>query len=102
MRMAKGDKELMRWLDKATFAKTSNGYWLAWHQGENMDRVAFLTPNQPDDEACRWLESWNNDDTIETAIEYIESGRFEADEREHPDGFVLNLFIRNPETGEWE
>jgi hypothetical protein len=29
-------------------------------------------------------------------------GRFEADEKEYPDGFVLNLFFQNPETGEWE
>jgi len=30
-RMALGDREVIRWLHKATFAKTSNGYWLAWH-----------------------------------------------------------------------
>jgi hypothetical protein len=31
------------------------------------------------------------------AIEYVESGRFAEDEP-----MVLNLFIQNPETGEWE
>jgi len=101
-RMAIDDKELKRWLNKATFAKTSNGYWLAWHQSDNLDKVAFLTPNHPDDQECRWLESWDKNDTIETAINYFESGKFEADEKEHPDGLVLNLFIKNPETGEWE
>ena len=91
-----------RWFTAATYAKTNNGYWLAWHQGDNLSRVAFLTPTHPEGEECRWLESWDKDDTIETAVNYIESGEFEQDEIDHPDGFVLNLFIKNPETGEWE
>jgi len=96
MRMAKGDKELMRWLNKATFAKTSNGYWLAWHQGDNVDRVALLPPEHPEGEECKWLESWGNS-TIETFIDYVESGEYEEEKN-----MVLNLQIQNPETGEWE
>jgi hypothetical protein len=96
------DRSMQRWFHDATYAKTSNGYWLAWREGDNLDRVAFLTPNHPDGQECRWLKSWDKDDTIETAINYIESGEFEADEKDHSDGFVLNLFIKNPETGEWE
>jgi len=99
MRMAacSGDDKLKRWLYAAKYAKTSNGYWLAWHDGDNIDRVAFLTPDHPDGEECQWLESWNKEDTIETAIEYFESGQIEED-----GPMVLNLFIQNPETGKWE
>lgn len=102
MRMAKGDKAIKQWLNTATFAKTCNGYWLAWHKGDNVDKVAFLTPNHSTDEGCRWLDSFDKNDTIDTAIDYFESGKFEADEEEYPNGFVFNLFIQNPETGEWE
>jgi hypothetical protein len=102
MKMAKGDKKLSRWLNTATFAKSSNGYWLAWHNDDFLDKVAFLTPDHPDSEPCRWLESWDKDDTIQTTINYFESGEFESDEVEYPGGFVFNRQILNPETGEWE
>jgi hypothetical protein len=89
--------DLNRWLGKAIFAKTSNGYWLAWHDDEQLDLVLVLPPEDNQDKKCYWIESWDKNDTIETAIEYIESGRFAED-----GAAVLNLFIQNPETGEWE
>jgi hypothetical protein len=37
-----------------------------WHEGGNfLDRVAFLAPNHPEGKQCRWLESWDIDDTID-------------------------------------
>lgn len=89
-----------RWFTAATYAKTNNGYWLAFH--DDLDRIALLPPDHPEGEECRWLESWDKDDTIVTAINYIESGEFEQDEKDYPGGFVLNLFIKNIKTGEWE
>jgi hypothetical protein len=97
-----GDDKLKRWLGVARFAKTSNGYWLAWHEGDDVDRIEFLTPDHPEGKECQWLDSFDKNDTIETAINYIESGEFEEDDKNYPDGFVFNLFIQNPETGEWE
>ena len=82
MRITKDDQVLKRWLCAATFAKTNNGYWLAWHEGDDIDRVAFLTPNHPAGDECRWLDSWDKDDTIDSTINYFESGEFEADKEE--------------------
>lgn len=102
--MAAGDPDNEAWLKDVALQQTQNGYWLAWHKGDHahVDRVALLTPDHPIDEGCRWLDSFDKNYTIDTAIDYIESGKFEADEEEYPDGFVFNLFIQNPETGEWE
>jgi len=95
-KMAKGDAELKKWLSVAAFAKTSNGYWLAW-QGEEPDTVIVLPPPDFKDDKCHWLESWDNDNTIESFIKYVESGEF----AEEGGGMVLNLFIEDPETGGW-
>lgn len=84
-----------RWFTAATYAKTNNGYFVAWH--DDLDRVALLTPYHPKGEECKWLESWDKDNTIETFFKYVESGGYE-DEKD----MVFNLFIQNPETGEWE
>lgn len=102
--MAAGDPDNEAWLKDVALQQPQNGYWLAWHKGDHahVDRVALLTPDHPIDEGCRWLDSFDKNYTIDTAIDYIESGKFEADEEEYPDGFVFNLFIQNPETGEWE
>ncbi|PPD44362.1 MAG: hypothetical protein CTY16_12015 [Methylobacter sp.] len=102
--MAAGDPDNEAWLKDVALQQTQNGYWLAWHKGDHVhvNRIAFLTPDHPIDEGCRWLDSFDKHDTIDAAIDYIESGKFEADEEEYPDGFVFNLFIQNPEAGEWE
>ena len=84
-----------RWFTAATYAKTNNGYFVAWD--DDLNRVAVLTPNHPEGEECMWFESWDKNDTIETFFDYIESSRCE-DEKD----MVFNLFIQNPETGEWE
>lgn len=91
--MAAGDAEIMRWLGAATFAKASSGHWMAWRDN-SPDWVAVLPPGgQP----CQWIETWGENDTIEDAIEFVESGRFDT---EGP--AVLNLFIENLVTGKWE
>lgn len=86
-RMAASDREISRELAFAKFAKTSNGYWLAWNP-DNPARVAVLPPDHPKSEPCRVIDSWEDDPSIDSAIEYVESGNFEAD----PPG-ELNLFI---------
>jgi hypothetical protein len=94
-RMAAGNREISDWLIGARYCKTSNGYWLAWHEKRD-GRIALLEPNHPEGQECYWLENLG-DDTIDSAIQYVESGEYEKD------GFsVLNLQILNPETGEWE
>lgn len=75
--MAAGDAEIMRWLGAATFAKTNTGHWMAWHE-EKPDRMAVLPPNHPEGQPCRWIDAWDNEETIETGIEYVESGRFDS------------------------
>lgn len=87
------DRSMSKWFNKAKYAKTSNGYWLAWD--DDLNRVALLTPDHPEGEECRWLESWDGNNTIETFFNYVESGEFEAEKDQ-----VLNLFIEDPETGE--
>ncbi|QFY44647.1 hypothetical protein F6R98_20110 [Candidatus Methylospira mobilis] len=96
LRMAAGNDEIKRWLNQATFAKASTGHWMAW-KGDDPSRIAVLPPDHPEGSECFWLDSWDKDDTIETVIEYVESGRFDTD-----DGVVLSLQILNPKTGEWE
>ncbi|PKD39553.1 hypothetical protein JWZ98_09980 [Methylomonas sp. EFPC1] len=95
MQMANGDKELSRWLGTATYAKTSNGYWMAWH-ADATDRFLVLPPEGSTEKECHWIESWEGDYSVDMAFDYVESGRFERDEP-----FVLNLFIKDPVTGEW-
>jgi hypothetical protein len=95
-KMAKDDPELKRWLGVATFAKTSNGYWLAWH-ADDVGSILVLPPDDAPDQNCYWIDNGGKNDTLEAAIEYVESGQFAEDEP-----MVLNLFIQNPETGEWE
>lgn len=86
-RMAAGDREISRELAFAKFAKTSNGYWLAWNP-DNPSRVAVLPPDHPEGEPCRFIDSWEDNPSIDSTIEYVESGEFETD----PPG-EFNLFI---------
>lgn len=96
MRMAAGDKDIRRWLGTAIFAKATTGHWLAWHEGD-ASKVAVLPPDHPEGKPGFWIESWEPDYTIEKAIEYVETGRFDTEEPE-----VLNMFIFNETTGKWE
>ena len=94
-KMAAGDKEVRRWMSFATFAKTANGYWVAWRK-DAPSRMAVLPPDHPNGEPCLWLESWD-DTPVEEGINYVESGRFEEEEPAE-----LNLRILNEATGKWE
>lgn len=94
-RMATNDED-RKWLSTATFAKTDNGYWLAWQPGD-LSRAALLGPDHPKTEPCRWLESRGKNDTVEGLVEYVASGQLERD-----GPMELNILIQNPETGEWE
>lgn len=96
IRMAAGDKELDKWLMTATFAKASTGHYLAWHP-DTPDQMAVLPPGHPSDKPCVQIESWEPGSKIEDLIEYVESGEFDR----RPPG-VLNLFIKDPETGDWK
>ena len=83
------DKEHEKWLFTATFAKTDNGYWLAWKpaaDGRIMD-VTYLKPDHPKGEPPGEIETWDGW-TVEELIAYFESGEIEI----NPPG-VLNLFI---------
>lgn len=93
-RMAAGDKETLRWLDRATFAKASTGHWLAWHQ-DDPGQAMVLPPDHPADRQGIMLDNWDTDPKIEDFIEYVESGELER----NPPG-ELNLFIEDPVTGE--
>lgn len=95
-KMAAGDKELSKWLYNATYAKTANGYWIAWRK-DIPDQAVILSPNHPKDQPAPMLDDWDDNPSLEGWIEYVESGEFE---REPPE--VLNLFIEDPETGEWK
>lgn len=87
-RMAAGQIEVRRSLcEFRKFAKTSNGYWLAWNPADPAC-VAVLPPDHPQDQPCHFIESWEDNPTIESMIEYVESGNFEVDPPR-----VLNLFI---------
>lgn len=95
--MAAGDAEIMRWLGVATFAKASAGHWLAWHANKP-DRMAVLPPNHPEGQPCRWIDAWDNEETIETGIEYVESGRFDT---EGPAALNITLLeVRDRKTGQ--
>lgn len=97
LRMEAGNKEIRDWLMRgAVFAKTANGYWLAW-RADDADRVMVLPPNHPKDKSGFWIENWETDFTLESAIEYFESGEFDA----NPPG-ELNLFIEDPVAGKWK
>lgn len=96
-RMGASNKEIRDWLMLgAVFAKTSNGHWLAW-RADDADRVMVLPLNHPKDEPGFWIDNLESDFTLESAIEYFESGEFDAE----PPG-LLNLFIEDPVTGKWE
>jgi hypothetical protein len=82
------------WLADATFAQTSNGYWLAWHP-DDIGHVAYLAPDHPGDKPAEWIDWWS-EPTQETMIAYFESGEIESDP---PVG--LNMFIQDKDTGEW-
>ncbi|MDO5653122.1 MAG: hypothetical protein Q4G39_03355 [Brachymonas sp.] len=92
-RMAAGDKELLQWLDHATFAKAATGHFIAWRP-DDPGRFVVLPPEHPTGTPCIQFESLDTDCTPEDTIEYVESGQFEAD----PPG-ELNICIEDPETG---
>lgn len=95
-RMAAGDDDLLRWLQRASFAKTSTGHWLAWRADEP-DRAVILQPDHPADTPALSLDDWEPNPTLERWLEYLETGELER----NPPG-VLNLFIEDPVTGELE
>lgn len=95
--MASGDKEIRDWLMRgAVFVKTSQAHWFAW-RANDADRIMVLPLNHPKGEPGLWIDNLGSDFTLESAIEYFDSGEFDAD----PPG-VLNLFIEDPVTGEWK
>ena len=66
---------------EAQFIHTSNGYWLAWHDGI----AALLAPNTPSDEPCFWIEGISN---LTELVNMIENGDFD----------VIEEFEGNDET----
>ncbi|MDI1277279.1 hypothetical protein [Methylobacter sp.] len=70
--MAQGDKGLKLWLYKATFAKTSNGFWLAW-DNDTIEKIAVLPPDHPREFPCEWLCDTKS---IEEAVRIVESGQY--------------------------
>lgn len=97
LKMAVGEKEIDSWLMRgAVFVKTSQGHWFAW-RADDADRIMVLPLNHPKGEPGLWIDNLESDFTLESAIEYFESGEFDAD----PPG-VLNLFIEDSGTGEWK
>jgi hypothetical protein len=79
-RMARTDDD-RQWLASAQFAKTSNGYWLAWRADDPM-RSALFDPRQPAAKPCVWLtalDGINAIDTLEKLVLYVEAGRYETD-----------------------
>lgn len=93
--MAAGNPELTRWMNTATFAKASTGHYMAWHS-DDAHSVAVLPPGHPEGEECLWIEDWSGDASIDEAIRYVESGEFDSSDTQE-----LNLWIQDPETGEW-
>jgi hypothetical protein len=73
-RMACGNAEIATWLENATFAQASTGHWLAWKAQSTI--LAVLAPDRAEGEECEWIELCD-DDTIESAINYVESGEFD-------------------------
>lgn len=90
-RMAAKNKEMLKQLQQTKFAKTSNGFWLAWNPAEP-ETAALLMPDQPEGEYCDWFYLAQDNPTFESFIEYVESGEFERDQTEDSN-FRLNLFI---------
>lgn len=72
--MAAGDESIRHYLRDKFFAKTSNGYWLAWHQ-DHLAEIAVLPPEHPADQPCEWL---HNAESIEAAITMVESGHYSS------------------------
>lgn len=72
LRMAQGDKEIKRWLNLASFAKTSNGYWLAWNN-DAIEKIAVLLPEHPRELPCEWLRDATS---IEEAVRIVEAGQY--------------------------
>ncbi len=73
-RMACGNADIATWLENATFAQASTGHWLAWKAQSTI--LAVLAPHRAEGKECEWIELWDND-TIETAMSYVESGEFD-------------------------
>jgi hypothetical protein len=90
-RMALNNKDILKTLITAKFAKTSNKYFIAWTEP---DEIAVLPPDHPKDKECEWL---NGSESIEEAITFIESGAYAREPVS-----VINMFILNEKTGQWE
>ncbi len=88
-RMAR-DKEHRRQMLFSTYAKTDNGYWLAWKPNANgrITDVTYLRPDHPKGEPALEIETWGDGWTVAELIDYFESGEIDSD----PPG-VLNLFF---------
>lgn len=93
--MARTDED-RHWLAQAQFAKTSNGFWVAW-RADDPTHIGFLEPDQPAAKPAQWLDARGDTDTLEKWVAYFESGEYEAD----PPG-ELNIFIEDSKTGRVE
>ncbi len=68
--MAASDKDIAMYLQKSSFVKTSNGYWLAWDK-DSVEKIAVLPPDHPGEFPCEWLYDAG---TIEQAVALVEAG----------------------------
>lgn len=96
-RMAR-DKDHRRAMLFSTYAKTDNGYWLAWKPNADgrITTATYLRPEHPKGEPANEIETWGEGMTVAELVDYFESGEIESD----PPG-VLNMFIEDEATGEW-
>ena len=70
--MAASDKDIAMYLQKSSFVKTSNGYWLAWDK-DSVEKIAVLPPDHPGEFPCEWLYDAG---TIEQAVALVEAGLY--------------------------
>ena len=70
--MAAGDKDILAYLQRSCFVKTSNGYWLAWHN-DTIEKIAVLPPDHPKEFPCEWLHDAKS---IKKAVHTVESGQY--------------------------
>jgi|GEM_PF-6734135 len=70
--MAAGQRDIRIRLLKASFVKTSNGYWLAWDK-DSVKEIAVLPPDHPRELPCEWLYDVGS---IEQAVALVEAGLY--------------------------
>ena len=70
--MAAGQRDIRIRLLKASFVKTSNGYWLAWDK-DSVKEIAVLPPDHPREFPCEWLYDAGS---IEQAVALVEAGLY--------------------------